>query len=45
MYFHKNQVNTCGTVRKNRKLMPIFNSKLKMVEREAKCTNGLLAVP
>lgn len=33
MYLHKNQVNICGTVRKNRKLMPIFNSKLKMGER------------
>jgi hypothetical protein len=31
-------------VRKNRKLMPIIEGKLKLGEREARCTDKLLAI-
>lgn len=44
MYLHKKKINSCGTVRKNRKLMPDLHSKLKLGERESMCTNKLLAV-
>lgn len=44
MYLHKKKINSCGTVRKNRKLLPDLNSKLKLGEREAMCTDKLLAV-
>jgi membrane-bound inhibitor of C-type lysozyme len=44
MYLHKKKINSCGTVRKNRKCMPDMHSKLKLGERESMCTNKLLAV-
>ncbi|XP_008184865.1 piggyBac transposable element-derived protein 4-like [Acyrthosiphon pisum] len=44
MYLHKRKTNTCGTVRKNRKLMPSIEGKLKLGEREARCTDKLLAI-
>ncbi|XP_025196239.1 piggyBac transposable element-derived protein 4-like [Melanaphis sacchari] len=44
MYLHKRKTNTCGTVRKNRKLMPIIEGKLKLGERETRCTDKLLAI-
>lgn len=44
MYLHKRKTNTCGTVRKNRKLMPTIEGKLKLGEREARCTDKLLAI-
>jgi len=44
MYLHKRKTNTCGTVRKNRKLMTIIEGKLKLGEREARCTDKLLAI-
>jgi len=44
MYLHKKKINSCGTVRKNRKLMPDIHSKLKLGERESMCTNKLLAI-
>lgn len=44
MYLHKKKINSCGTVRKNRKLMPDIHSKLKLGERESMCTNKVLAV-
>ncbi|KAL4085266.1 hypothetical protein QTP88_027153 [Uroleucon formosanum] len=44
MYLHKRKTNTCGTVRKNRKLMPIIEGKLKLGEIEARCTDKLLAI-
>lgn len=44
MYLHKKKTNICGTVRKNRKLMPKMDSKLKLGEREGKCTNKLLTI-
>lgn len=44
LYLHKRKTNTCGTVRKNRKLMPTIESKLKIGEREARCTKKLLAI-
>ncbi|XP_060859580.1 uncharacterized protein LOC132936818 [Metopolophium dirhodum] len=44
MYLHKRKTNTCGTVRKNRKLMPTIEGKLKLGEQEARCTDKLLAI-
>jgi len=44
MYLHKRKTNTCGTVRKNRKLMLTIEGKLKLGEREARCTDKLLAI-
>lgn len=44
MYLHKIKTNTCGTVRKNRKDMPIIEGKLKLAEIEARCTDKLLTI-
>lgn len=41
MYLHKKKINSCGIVRKNRKLMPDISSKFKLGERKAMCTNKL----
>jgi len=43
-FLYKRKINTCGTVRKNRKLMPKMEKKLKLGEREANCTKKLLAI-
>lgn len=42
-YLHSHETNACGTVRKNRKEMPVFN-KLKKGETEAKTNSPLLAL-
>jgi hypothetical protein len=43
MYLHKRKINSCGTVRKNRKFMPNLEAKLKLGERKSMWTNKLLA--
>jgi len=44
LYIYIKKKPTRGTVRKNRKLMPIIDRKLKLGEQEARCTDKLLAI-
>ena len=43
-WLHKNSINCCGTVRKNRKEMPKFSTKLAKGEVEAKHIDNILAI-
>lgn len=41
---HKNKINACGTVRKNRKQMPKFTKRLNKGETESYHTENMMAV-
>lgn len=45
IYLRRKKINSCGTVRKNRKLMSDLQSKLKLGKKESMCTDKLLAIP